>query len=131
MGSMNENRERIIQNQAIECAIGKISDTLIKKNAAYDGSAFKEILIAGQRIPAEQTILVRITDKMRRLQSSSAEFDSEDTLLDLAGYIILLKALKSYQGAKSMEVKNGSGDYESVPGVCARVGSGMAVSGGC
>jgi len=116
------------QNKAIEASVYEILYLLRKKNTAYDGSAFKDMCIAGQKIPAEQTILVRITDKMRRLQSVSAEFESEDTLLDLAGYIILLKSLKNY---RLMETKNGSSNNESVSGICAGIGSGVAIPGGC
>lgn len=69
-----------------ECdAIGTM---LIMKNEAYGNSALDPVRIFSKADSAEQ-IRVRIDDKISRLQRGSAA--GEDTVLDLIGYLILLR----------------------------------------
>lgn len=67
-------------------AIAKI---LIEKNKAYGNSALDPVRIFSDASPEEQ-LLVRIDDKLSRLQRGS-EYADEDTITDLIGYLILLK----------------------------------------
>lgn len=83
-----------------ECCIVKVCDqmreTLLHKNACYGGAAFRDVVLMGERIPAKEALKVRLSDKIRRLLDGK-EFGSEDTLQDLAGYCLLVAALKEYE----------------------------------
>lgn len=72
---------------ASEC--DSIKELLLKKNKAYGDSAFKDINLFGETIPAKQAIICRIADKMKRMETTSLRDEGEDTLLDLIGYLIL------------------------------------------
>lgn len=66
-----------------------IADLLIEKNAAYGNSALEPVRLFS-RASAEEQLLVRIDDKLSRLQRGS-EYADEDTVTDLIGYLILLQ----------------------------------------
>jgi hypothetical protein len=70
----------------------EICALLQKKNAAYGDSAANPIRVFSKASPIEG-ILVRIDDKLSRIQNAGLTDLSmaEDTLLDLIGYLILLK----------------------------------------
>jgi len=75
----------------IECDL--IKHMLMSKNAAYGDSAFKE----GVMFPVDPAIAIqaRINDKINRVRNKGITDDTEDSLGDLIGYLILLKiALK-------------------------------------
>jgi hypothetical protein len=81
-------------NRMIVEVLKEMRTFLLAKNRDYQGSAFKDITFGGNLILADTTINVRIVDKLRRLQSNSLSFESlDDTLMDLAGYIIIKRAL--------------------------------------
>ena len=77
-----------------------IARMLIAKNAAYGNSALDPVRIFSRADAAEQ-IRVRIDDKISRLQRgallgasdahSASALAGEDTVLDLIGYLILLR----------------------------------------
>lgn len=67
----------------------EIREMLIEKNKAYGNSALDPVRIFSDASPEEQ-LLVRIDDKLSRLQRGS-EYADEDTVTDLIGYLILLK----------------------------------------
>ena len=75
-------------------AIAKVCDEikalLLEKNAKYGDSALKPKRIFSSSGSTEQ-ILVRIDDKLSRIANSGLNVDTEDTLSDLIGYMILLK----------------------------------------
>jgi hypothetical protein len=62
---------------------------LIAKNRAYGNSALDPVRIFSQADPQEQ-IRVRIDDKLSRIMRGSEL--GEDTINDLIGYLIILKA---------------------------------------
>jgi len=64
-------------------------DMLLAKNERYGDSALNPIRVFSQADTAEQ-LRVRIDDKLSRLLHGADEWDDEDTLLDLCGYLILL-----------------------------------------
>jgi hypothetical protein len=82
-----------IEANLICAACDELKLMLLGKNASYGGSAFKDVKIAGQIIDRETALLVRLGDKLRRL-SHGHEHGSDDSLLDTAGYIILLMAVR-------------------------------------
>lgn len=69
-----------------EClAVAKV---LVEKNAAYGNSALEPVRIFSKATPTEQ-LLVRLDDKLSRLARGSAA--GEDVVLDMIGYLILLR----------------------------------------
>lgn len=69
-----------------DCA--EIADMLIRKNTAYGNSALNPLRVFSKASTEEQ-ILVRIDDKLSRLQRGQAA--GEDVVADLIGYLILLR----------------------------------------
>ena len=66
----------------------EIRDLLVRKNASYGNSAGNPMRVFSTT-DAVEGLKVRIDDKISRL-SRGAEFPNEDTLVDLAGYLVLL-----------------------------------------
>jgi chromosome segregation ATPase len=75
---------------AIVCACEELCAMLIKKNQSYGNSAFEPLRMFSKASTREQ-LLVRIDDKLSRL-ARSIEFPGDDTIVDLAGYLVLLLA---------------------------------------
>lgn len=65
----------------------EIKNFLLEKNKAYGNSALDPINIFSKNKALEQ-IAVRIDDKLNRLKKGS-EFQGDDTVKDLTGYLIL------------------------------------------
>ncbi len=87
------------QAVAIELTVKDIKQLLLSKNYAYGGSAFKDVILGGRLITAEDAILVRIADKIRRL-TEGEEYGSEDSYSDLLGYLVLRAAVKKFKEKK-------------------------------
>jgi len=75
---------------AIVCACEELCTMLIQKNTAYGNSALEPLRMFSKASPREQ-LLVRIDDKLSRL-ARGGEFPGDDTIVDLAGYLVLLMA---------------------------------------
>lgn len=65
-----------------------IEDVLIEKNRKYGDSALNPVGIFSELSP-EEGIRARLDDKLSRIRSQQGD-DSEDTELDLIGYLVLL-----------------------------------------
>lgn len=78
-----------IFNARVIAKTTEIRDMLIEKNKAYGNSALDPVRVFS-KASAEEQILVRIDDKLSRLQRGS-EYADEDTVKDLIGYLILLQ----------------------------------------
>lgn len=87
------------ENQVIAQVCQEMIIFLQGKNVSYDGSFVKDVVYGGTTIPAIQTINVRITDKIRRLQSGGSYVGDNDEE-DLLGYLILKKVLKRLQASE-------------------------------
>lgn len=72
----------------IEETCDKIKNLLLEKNRAYGDSALSPVRIFSNA-SAEEQLLVRLDDKISRL-ARGKEFPGDDTLMDLAGYLVLL-----------------------------------------
>lgn len=70
---------------------------LLKKNQAYGNSAIDPLRVFSKASPEEQ-IRVRLDDKPSRL--SRGEAAGEDVLLDIMGYIVLLRVSRRFQEAR-------------------------------
>lgn len=66
-----------------------IKSLLLSKNDAYGNAALEPIGIFSQ-LESGESIKVRIDDKLKRIQNVGINENTEDTVLDLAGYLILL-----------------------------------------
>lgn len=64
---------------------------LLSKNKAYGNSALDPVRIFSKASPEEQ-ILVRIDDKLSRLQRGAEA--GEDVVQDLIGYLVLLRVCR-------------------------------------
>ena len=73
-----------------------ISDLLVEKNRAYGDSALSPVRIFSKADPVEQ-IKVRLDDKISRLARGSAT--GEDVILDLIGYLVLLRIAQKESAA--------------------------------
>lgn len=70
-----------------------IKHLLLRKNAEYGNSALEPIRIFSNRADTAEQIRVRIDDKLKRIQTvgEAGGTISEDTVLDLIGYLVLLR----------------------------------------
>lgn len=75
-----ENEIRAVCNQ--------MAEFLIEKNAAYGNSAAEPVSIFAKRLDNLAQIDVRIDDKLSRM-SRGHEYQGDDTIKDLAGYLLL------------------------------------------
>lgn len=66
----------------------EIKSMLLSKNKAYGNSALDPVRVFS-RCSAREQILVRIDDKLSRIQKGSSL--GEDTVKDLIGYLVLLR----------------------------------------
>lgn len=72
----------------------EVEELLIAKNRAYGNSFMFPINIFSKATAMEQ-INVRIDDKLNRLKKGkNTECVQEDTILDLIGYLVLLRVLQ-------------------------------------
>jgi len=68
-----------------------IKELLLFKNSKYGDSAIKPIRVFSKSSAYEQ-ILVRIDDKLNRItQGDNLLSEDEDVIMDLIGYLVLLK----------------------------------------
>ena len=86
-----------------ECRM--ISDLLCKKNESYGDSACSPIQIFS-KLDANEAICARIDDKLSRIANRGLNADTEDTLFDLIGYLVLLQIARKDAIKASMNVKS-------------------------
>ena len=77
-----------------ECRM--ISDLLCKKNESYGDSACSPIQIFS-KLNANDAICARIDDKLSSIANRGINGDTEDTLIDLIGYLNLLQIARKDQ----------------------------------
>jgi hypothetical protein len=70
----------------------RLADLLVRKNQAY-GSSFSEPIGIFSKVTAMEQLDVRIDDKINRV-AKGQEYGTEDTELDLIGYLILKRVLR-------------------------------------
>tara|TARA_A100001515_G_C4569922_1_gene209412 strand:+ start:1004 stop:1369 length:366 start_codon:yes stop_codon:yes gene_type:complete len=71
----------------------EIKNLLLQKNAKYGDAAINPLNIFSQA-NASSSIKIRIDEKLKRIQNSGLVDDTEDTLKDIVGYMILLMIAK-------------------------------------
>lgn len=72
---------------AYECSV--VERMLIEKNGSYGNSVLNPVRIFSSADKIEQ-LKVRIDDKLSRIMRGT-DYADEDTILDLIGYLVLLK----------------------------------------
>lgn len=84
--------DRPLDTQAhISLICDEVKDLLISKNQKYGDSALNPSRIFSKSSPVEQ-LLVRIDDKLSRIKSGAGLLaNDEDVIMDLMGYLVLLK----------------------------------------
>jgi len=94
-----EDKMRVVKDMSTQAPAGRkildecldIAKLLISKNVSYGSSYSHPINIFSKSTPKEQ-IYIRIDDKLNRVHKGK-EYASEDTVLDLIGYLVLLRTL--------------------------------------
>ena len=79
------NTEKIIKE-----VITEVKDLLIEKNRAYGDSAINPSNIFSNG-DALDSLGARIDDKLMRIKNTGITDETEDTLIDLIGYLVLYK----------------------------------------
>lgn len=88
---MNNQFEELL---ALE--LDRVREMLISKNKKYGNSALEPVKIFSSSDSLEQ-INVRIDDKLNRLHNLRNGGDTEDTELDLIGYLFLRRIAKQWK----------------------------------
>ena len=68
----------------------KVKNLLLEKNKKYGDSALEPVRVFSQDHQIAQ-LKVRIDDKLSRIKNTGTISADEDTLMDLMGYLVLLK----------------------------------------
>ena len=84
---------------SIRWTCNEIRDLLISKNEAYGDSALEPDNIFS-KLDSAQAICARIDDKLSRIKNVGLDDNTEDTLDDLIGYMILLKIARERRGSR-------------------------------
>jgi hypothetical protein len=79
--------------EPIRQTCAELAEFLVEKNRAYGNSAADPIGVFAKRLDTLAQIDTRIDDKLNRLAKGS-EYPGDDTVLDLAGYLILRMIVK-------------------------------------
>ena len=77
----------------IKAKCKSLEDLLLQKNAKYGNSALEPLNVFSEA-GAVAGIKMRIDDKLKRIKNAGLVDATEDTLQDLAGYLILLMIAK-------------------------------------
>ena len=78
---------------SIENKCRQLKELLLKKNDAYGDAALQPLGVFSS-CNAVAGIKLRLDDKLKRIANAGLVEDTEDTLIDIAGYIILLMIAK-------------------------------------
>lgn len=86
-------------SQLITSTCDSVKQLLLDKNAKYGNSALEPCRIFSKASTTEQ-LLVRIDDKLNRIQKGvGLVANDEDVIMDLIGYLILLKIVLKQDNA--------------------------------
>jgi len=89
-----------MEQELFERLLTKVTNTIVKtlkeKNKSYGGSAVNPLGIF-TKIGVKERLLVRIEDKLKRIQTLGFEDHGEDNLADLIGYFIILRVWMEHE----------------------------------
>tara|TARA_A100001201_G_scaffold1761_2_gene4494 strand:- start:11665 stop:12030 length:366 start_codon:yes stop_codon:yes gene_type:complete len=86
----------------------EIESLLLRKNEAYGDSALNPAGIFS-KLKASEAIKIRLDDKLKRIENVGVSDETEDTLMDCAGYMILLMIAKDNESNNIPERKISEG----------------------
>lgn len=75
--------------KSVRSICNEVADMLVEKNKSYGNSALEPINCF-YKGDSETAIKVRIDDKLSRIMRGK-EYKQEDTIMDLLGYLVILK----------------------------------------
>lgn len=73
----------------IDRTVDELRELLLRKNSAYGNSALEPINVFSKG-NAVDSLCARIDDKLSRIKNRGLDDVTEDTLVDLSGYLVLL-----------------------------------------
>ena len=76
--------------EKLDIEVQSITDLLKEKNKAYGNTALNPTNIFS-KLSASEAICARIDDKLARISNKGSNDETEDTVDDLIGYLLLLK----------------------------------------
>ena len=82
--------------EAVEMVLASVGNHIIAKNASYGDSALHPLRVFS-KADWHTGLLVRIDDKLSRV-AAQQEWPGDDTILDLIGYLVLLRVGKDMEG---------------------------------
>ena len=80
----------MITEELIEKVVEEVKELLLEKNRNYGDAAINPSNVFSNGDPLE-SLGARIDDKLMRIKNVGINNDTEDTLMDLIGYLILYK----------------------------------------
>ena len=86
----NKDLNKLSFNDRLDIEIEIISDLLKEKNKAYGNTALNPTNIFS-KLNATEALCARIDDKLARISNKGINDETEDTVDDLIGYLLLLK----------------------------------------
>jgi hypothetical protein len=90
--NINPFRKKDFEGKLLEVT-KEITDLLISKNKAYGDTALNPVKIFSS-LDSTEALCARIDDKIMRIKNKGINDDTEDTVSDLIGYLLLLKMSK-------------------------------------
>ena len=91
--------------------LSEITEMLVEKNQKYGNSALEPLGVFS-KLSAEEGLLVRIDDTLKRIKNGSLDRDDEDVINDLIGYLVLLKIHSNRE--QSFDELDGSHKWEKI-----------------
>ena len=95
----------------------EVEDLLIQKNDAYGDSALNPVGIFSS-LKASEAIRIRLDDKLKRIANVGLNDETEDTLMDCAGYMVLLMIANDNESNNIQERLRQGGTTSHTVGDC-------------
>lgn len=103
--------------ERVQAELAAIGAMLVEKNRAYGNSALDPIRVFSKADPVEQ-LKVRLDDKLSRLKrglgAETSAADAEDVILDLIGYLVLLRIAVSTRRMRDQSAGHPKAQREEV-----------------
>jgi hypothetical protein len=95
---VSTEKEKLDTIDEVRYILQGILELLEEKNKAYGDSALNPIRLFS-RVDAVESLCVRIDDKLNRIKNKGITPDTEDSIQDLIGYLVLLQIARNRKGA--------------------------------
>jgi hypothetical protein len=110
--------------QQLDNELKSIRDMLASKNTAYGNAALSPMNVFSN-LNSSESILVRIDDKLSRIKNRGINCDTEDTVKDLIGYLILLRISKDMTNEQAKSPRTFTVDGNNVSFTAAKIKSAL------